>query len=307
MLEFPSINRNAEIRHDQLQIAELQQAPKSRHILWHKGHLLSQGDQDHYFSQHDISIYTEKLSTPIYLGQHESYTYFAYHVEQWHICFEKFEQTNLRAAGKLIDDYHIGLLFYSQGLLNWHKSHQYCAQCGSSTGITNSGHSRICKNTQCLKEHFPRIEPAVIFSVENKRNNEARLLLARQASWDENRYSVLAGFVEHGESLEQAVKREAAEEVGLTIDTVDYVASQPWPFPGSIMLGFECSTQTDTINLIDQELETAKWFTVKQIEAELKAGSLRMPYSVSISWHLVDRWYQKQTGKTLKSFLQTIK
>ncbi|MCW9018257.1 MAG: NAD(+) diphosphatase, partial [Kangiellaceae bacterium] len=199
----------------------------------------------------------------------------------------------------IADEEELGLLFHSQGLFNWHRNHKYCAACGCKTEIGNAGHSRKCQNEECNKDHFPRIDPAVIFTISDNSQNKDRLLLARQAAWDEGRYSVIAGFVEPGESLENAVIRETYEEVGLKLKSASYVASQPWPFPSSMMVGFEAVTDTNEITLIDNELEHAMWISADEMIEEIESGKLKLPFSVSISWHLIDRWFHQQTGRSL--------
>ena len=306
MLNYPPIDRHAEIRNDKIAINNLQQAANSRTILWHKGQVLVKDKAVKLFQTDELETIQGHLSEPIYLGKHDGSPYFTCHIDKWTKSCEAFETVNLRTAGLFVTETQLGLLFYSQGLFNWHRSHQFCANCGSKTHISSAGHSRTCQNNDCVKQHFPRIEPAVIFSITNNRESQSRLLLARQASWDKNRYSVLAGFVEPGESLENAVRREGFEEVGLKIDDVSYIASQPWPFPASLMLGFESETNEETITLIDDELEEAIWVTAQEMNTKIRSGELKLPFSVSISWHLIDRWYGAQTGDSLKSLLESI-
>jgi NAD+ diphosphatase len=141
----------------------------------------------------------------------------------------------------------------------------------------------------------------VIFSVVNQTGPESLILLGRQARWDKGRYSVIAGFVEPGESLEDAVRREALEETGLRLHRVSYIASQPWPFPDSLMVGFDCETEDRHIELKDQELEAANWFSASDIEKGVRSGELSMPFKLSISWYLIDRWFRHQTGDTIAS------
>ena len=300
MIYYSPIDRQAHIRRNNLTIEQYASSPDSLNLLWHKGKLIIQDNNQLYFSTSELREVEEKLSTPLYLGEHQQKSYFAYHLDEWHSGYDHLSLVDLRSASQLVADYHLGLLFYSKGLLNWHHNHRFCAKCGSETTITQSGHARKCVNSKCDKEHFPRIEPAVISSIVNNQKSESKLLLARQANWPDKRYSVIAGFVEPGESLEAAVKREALEEVGLKIDEVSYFASQPWPFPSSLMVGFESVTSQSKITLIDDELETARWFTAKEIESEILAGDLLVPYSVSISWYLIDNWFKQQTGYSLQ-------
>lgn len=302
MLLSSSINRHAEVRDDEQFIQQTHQLNTSQTLVWRNGEVFSHSQQSYFFSYSEIQNHLSYLSKPIYLGKHSGISYFTCHLENWHEDFSKYHTYNLRTAGLYANEQELGLLFYSLGLLNWHRNHGFCGKCGASTKFAKSGHSRICSNSQCAKEHFPRIEPAVIFSVEN-RQSEPKLLLARQANWDENRYSVLAGFVEPGESLEQAVAREGFEEVGLNLEKIEYVASQPWPFPSSLMLGFESETTGDQVRLLDQELEKSIWVTAEELVNKIKSQELKLPYSVSISWFLIDRWFTRQTGHSLKTVI----
>lgn len=210
------------------------------------------------------------------------------------------ELLNLRKASLTISGFHLGLLYHSQGMINWHKNHPYCSKCGNSTRMTHSGHERKCNNPGCNRSHYPKIDPAVIFSVVNNTGAESKILLARQAGWDEHRHSVLAGYVEPGETLEDTVKREALEETGLQVENIVYEGSQPWPFPGQIMLGFSSQTSQWDINLIDLELESARWFSAAEIDSKVNKGKLKMPFQASISWQLVNTWFRQQTGYELK-------
>jgi len=301
MLSYPQINRHAEIRGDESAVTSLFNTPQSSIILWHQGKVITQNEQLVFFTRHEIEQLAETFAFQLYLGKDQQQTYFACYLEQLPDELAAYQLVNVRTAGLFVNQQELGLLFYAQGLFNWHKGHGYCANCGHTTEITNSGHARRCENSNCQKQHFPRIEPAVIFSVINNCESESRILLARQGAWDENRYSVLAGFVEAGESLENAVRREGFEEVGLVIDEVSYVASQPWPFPSSLMLGFETETSEHEIRLIDEEIEKAIWVTASEMKSKIQSGHLKLPYSVSISWHLIDRWFNDQTGDSLRN------
>lgn len=303
MFSYSLIDRNAEIRTDTTLILDALNSDQSRMLIWFEGELLTHNNSPKYFEAVEVIKLKKDLSEPVYLGKHESTWYFSCQLNRWHEDLGSFELKNLRSASRLVDDYHLGLLFYSQGVLNWHRNHAFCSNCGSDTTIINAGHTRQCNNSDCGKMHYPKIDPAVIFSIINSSGPQSKILLGRQSSWDENRYSVIAGFVEHGETLEDAVRREAYEETSMKVEKVSYVASQPWPFPDSLMIGFECETNQNDIVLIDKELEKASWFSAGDIEQQVKSGELKMPFSVSISWHLIDRWFRKQKGYPL-NFLE---
>jgi NAD+ diphosphatase len=197
----------------------------------------------------------------------------------------------------------LGLAFYAQGILNWLHNHRHCSRCGHATEIRQAGFSRQCLNSECGKVSYPKIDPAVIFSVINTSAAEQRILLGRQPTWDPMRYAVIAGFVEPGETLEDAVRREAYEETGLVLESVDYVGSQSWPFPDSLMVGFTATTTQNEIVLADQELEHAAWFSATEIENRLREGSLKMPFPISISRYLIDIWFTAQRGYPLNDIV----
>ncbi|MBW1645114.1 MAG: NAD(+) diphosphatase, partial [Deltaproteobacteria bacterium] len=147
------------------------------------------------------------------------------------------------------------LLFYARALLYWHRRQRFCGDCGQPTASRWGGHLRQCVNPDCGSQHFPRTDPAIIVRVADGE----RCLLARQPAWPPGMFSVLAGFVEPGETLEEAVAREVREEAGIEVEAVTYVASQPWPFPGSLMLGFTARAAGGRLVCADDELEEVRW------------------------------------------------
>jgi len=305
------LNRRGETRNDSLKIDQLFEDELSQILISHKGKFLFRENKPCHYNLQQLKAIdpvfgsTEKDDTDqiarIYLGEYQDIHYFLIQIPKLYDELESLQLIDLRSAALSSELFDIGALFYSQGLINWHFNHTFCAKCGSRSKMVHSGHSRICENPNCQKEHFPRIEPAVIFSIQTKVDGLSKILLARQANWPAKRYSVVAGFAEHGETLEHAVQREALEEVGINVTNVKYVASQPWPFPASLMIGFTCETKEQNIRLVDQELEHAEWFSAEEIKNASEKGDLLMPFSVSISWHLVDQWYREQTGESLTS------
>ena len=192
----------------------------------------------------------------------------------------------LRDVGTLLDDTGAGLFTAALALANWHAVHPRCARCGTPTVVVQAGWSRSCP--ACGAEHYPRTDPAVIMAIVD---DEDRLLLGRQAAWPPKRYSTLAGFVEPGESLEAAVRREVAEESGVVVGEVEYRGSQPWPFPASLMLGFRGHAVGTAVEADGVELVHARWWTREEFEADLATGELLLPSRVSIARRLVEDWY----------------
>jgi len=172
-------------------------------------------------------------------------------------------------------------------LSRWHASHGFCASCGQSTKIIRGGWSRRCPS--CTAEHFPRVDPVVIMLVEH----DERLLLGRQPHYPPGRYSALAGFVEVGENIEAAVARELFEEAGIRARNVRYVASQPWPFPSSLMVGCHAEAENDELTIDRAELDDARWFTREEIAAALtenSEGPFQPPPKAAIARTLLERW-----------------
>jgi len=193
---------------------------------------------------------------------------------------------DLRAFGPLLPQRTGSLLAYARGLAHWHSRHRFCGVCGSPTIGAEAGHVRICISPECKTHHFPRTDPAVIMLV----TDGDRMLLGRQAVWMKGMYSTLAGFVEPGESLEEAVAREVKEEAGIEVEDAVYHSSQPWPFPSSIMLGFYATAKSRDIRLNDKELEDARWFSRDWVRAHVDDEFFRLPRKDSISRRLIEDW-----------------
>jgi NAD+ diphosphatase len=193
---------------------------------------------------------------------------------------------HLRDAGAILPHAEGGLAAYLMGLLNWHRRHRFCANCGAATVIAEAGYSRRCR--ACGATHFPRTDPVVIMLVEHA----GKVLLGRHAGWPPGRYSALAGFVSPGESLEEAVVREVREESGIEARDPFFVTSQPWPFPSSLMLGFHASSDGGEPRTNDDELEDVRWFALDTIRAAIAGDTSRLvlPTPISIARFLLGRW-----------------
>jgi NAD+ diphosphatase len=191
---------------------------------------------------------------------------------------------DLRYLGSVLPVEEANLAAHARALVLWHGIQRHCGVCGSPSRAESGGNTRICTSDVCTTQVFPRVDPAIIVLV----SSGDRCLLGRQQGWPEGRYSTIAGFVEPGESLEDAVRREVAEETNIVVGEVRYHSSQPWPFPSSLMLGFSAVAHTSDIKLNDGELEDARWFTRK----ELRSGFPKLPYRLSIARRLVDGWLE---------------
>ena len=188
----------------------------------------------------------------------------------------------LRALAATIPGSDAAIAAHAVAMVMWHRRHRFCGACGTPTDVQEAGHSRKCPN--CGLHHFPRTDPAVIMLV----TDGERAVLGRRPG-AVGRWSVLAGFVEPGETLEQAVAREVKEEVGLNVTHARYLASQPWPFPANLMLGFEARAEYGPI-VLDDELEEARWFTRAELRENLASRGMDVPAPISIASHLIQAW-----------------
>ncbi len=178
----------------------------------------------------------------------------------------------------------------ARSLIDWHARHRFCARCGQSTKIAKGGWQRVCG--ACAGEHFPRVDPVTIMLVEH----EGNVLLGRQPRFPARRFSALAGFVEPGESIEEAVAREIFEEAGVRVRDVSYVASQPWPFPSQLMIGCHSHTDDPTLTIDATEIEEARWFSRAEVAEAMEGGedgAFIAPPQHAVAHHLLD-WWLKQ-------------
>lgn len=196
---------------------------------------------------------------------------------------------DLRQVGAQLDDTEAGALTEATALGNWHVSHLHCPRCGAATTVGAAGHERRCPVDGTSQ--FPRHDPAVIMTVSDR---AGRLLLGRQGRWPVGRYSAFAGFVEAGESLEQAVARELYEEAGVTVRELEYLGSQPWPFPASLMLAFHVETDDEIAVPDGCEIVETRWFERDTIEDLVRRGEVGLPGRVSVARRLVERWLGRQ-------------
>ena len=210
---------------------------------------------------------------------------------------------DLRRVGPTMEADEAALAAYARSALRWHRCSRYCGHCGAASESRNGGHLRICSNADCGREIYPRTDPAVIMLVEERSSEKSppRCLLASHHRSPPGSYSTLAGFVEPGESLEDAVAREVFEEVGIRLVSVNYLGSQPWPFPASIMLGFRAVAETTEILIDPAEIGDAQWFTPDEVaklgEWSDPTARRRLSPKHSIARYLIDSWLRDVTGR----------
>ena len=227
---------------------------------------------------------------PVYLGRAHGLHYFAVAVGDDNSKTNEFQE--LRYLAPLLSKNDASLLGYAVMMLTWQRNHRFCSVCSSPTISISSGHILKCTGASCGIEHYPRIDPAIIGLVEYGE----KILLGRKSDWPERRYSAMAGFVEPGESAEQALVREVAAETGIEVIEASYQSSQPWPFPGSLMLGYFAKASTDQIHLKDGELQDARWFTRQQLANNIENGTFLPPTSASIAFRLIEAWFNESSN-----------
>ena len=278
------IDRSGERRKDPEWLSDALHSDDSRYVpVWHD-QCLTTGDPANAVlltrQQLGRSVDEHEL---IFLGVFKDHPTFAVAFDGAEMPFAdlgKFQE--LRYLGTVLPPDEANLVAHARALVLWHASQVFCGLCGSAARPGAAGNSRICINADCGREIFPRVDPAIIVLVEHG----DRCLLGRQANWPENRYSTIAGFVEPGESLEDAVRREVYEETNIRVGKVHYHSSQPWQFPSSLLLGFTAEATSGDIELNDGELEDARWFTRDELRSEFP----KLPFRISIARRLVDHW-----------------
>ena len=296
------LDRVAERRDDVDWVVQQQHSPAARHLLLDsqgEAFLRRDGDALRWLDAGERTQWVPGLPATLLgmIGQQPHFMLVLDDAQQSAPLAQTLDarRMNLRAAALQLPAHEAGLFAYAKGLSHWQHETRHCARCGAPLQLVAAGHRAQCTSSECARLHFPRTDAAVIMLVER----EGACLLGRQAGWPAGRYSTLAGFVEPGESLEDAVRREVAEESGVVVDRVHYHSSQPWPMPASLMVGFIATARTSQIRLRDGELEDARWFTPAQIVEGLADGSFLPSMPLSVSYQLLARWLDERAGLDL--------
>jgi NAD+ diphosphatase len=230
----------------------------------------------------------------ILLGLIEDTTYFSVKIkDKENASFlsknNKGEFLNLKNINPLLKLQHSTLLSLARFMVDWNSKHRFCGKCGSPTKSAEAGNLRICKNEACKLNHFPSMDPAIIVLV----SSAEKCLLGSQDFWPRGMYSTIAGFVEPGENIEDAVIREVKEETGISVTDIRYQSSQPWLFPSSLMLGFTAKAKNNNIIINQDELNDVRWFSREEIKAKVSNGTVKLPSKVSIAYNLIESWFNK--------------
>src|SRR5229473_4581910 len=293
----PYVDRAGHLRQDAAWFASALADAGSRVVpVWNSRSLIAEGETPRaaFPTLGEIADRRPDPDALVLLGRVDETNFFAYEIEGVDppqlAGGARFE--DLRLVASLLPPDEAGLLGYARAMISWRRRHRFCGSCGTKTIPAKGGHVLVCTNAGCRHEQFPRLDPAIIVLV----SDGDRALLGRQASWPIGRYSTIAGFVEPGESLEDAVAREVFEEMGIRVDAIEHHSSQPWPFPASLMLGFTAHAVTTEVHLRDQELEDARWFT----RAELASNGALLPPRQSISFRLIEHWFDAGSDVRLR-------
>jgi NAD+ diphosphatase len=288
------LDRAGHRRKDAAWLAERLADPATRFVpLWRSQNLVLQTEPRAVLLEaRHVEVFAAE---PVLLGLHRETALFAVDLSSHEAPLEGLgldmpaEFMDLRRVGPLLAREEGSILAYARGILWWHQRHRFCGVCGAPAASSDAGHVRVCTNAECRAQHFPRTDPAVIMLV----HDGDRCLLGRQSIWLPGMHSTLAGFVEPGESLEEAVAREVKEETSIEVDEVTYHSSQPWPFPSSIMLGFHARAATTEIRVDPTELETARWFDRRFLLEHQDDDTFHMPRRDSIARRLIEDWLHR--------------
>lgn len=296
------LDRLVEFRDDATWVSRALNSAATRFVpMWRSRSLIevsAQGQMAVYLKHGELDD-LESIQPPTLLGTDGKRYFFAVSINdrQREAVLESHPEASfldLRRASVDMDAKHAGVLAYAKALHYWQHRHGFCGVCGHPNRLQSSGHKLVCSNEECARQSFPRIDPAIIVLV----THENACLLGRNANWPPRRFSTLAGFVEPGESLEDAVVREVFEESHVRLKDIRYISSQPWPFPASSMCGFYAEAESREC-MASEELEELRWFTVEELTEAVRDHSVLLSAPVSIAFRLLADWYKQQGGGDL--------
>jgi NAD+ diphosphatase len=287
-LAVAEIDRSAHLRSDE---AYLQSSwPNALVLQFNSEKFASQSNQLTFVKGASLGEYDSQID--YFLGVKDGENFFLRHLNDETLTSE-FK--SLRAIGSFLSPRDIGLAVHAQGLANWHSKHPRCSLCGGPTVVVLAGAVRRCPTDQ--SEHYPRTDSAIIVLIKNDKD---QILLGRQKVWPKYRFSTFAGFVEPGESFEHCVIREVREEAGVELTKINYLGSQPWPFPASLMIAFEAITNTPELARPDgDEIEEIRWFSREEMKSAILDKSLILPFEISVARQMINAWYGAGADKDL--------
>ena len=287
-LAVAEIDRSAHLRSDE---AYLQSSwPNALVLQFNSEKFASQSNQLTFVKGASLGEYDSQID--YFLGVKDGENFFLRHLNDETLTSE-FK--SLRAIGSFLSPRDIGLAVHAQGLANWHSKHPRCSLCGGPTAVVLAGAVRRCSADQ--SEHYPRTDGAIIVLIKDDKD---QVLLGRQKVWPKHRFSTFAGFVEPGESFEHCVIREVREEAGVELTKINYLGSQPWPFPASLMIAFEAVTNAPELARADgDEIEEIRWFSREDMKAAIADKSLILPLEISVARQMINAWYGDGAEKDL--------
>lgn len=303
-LTTSSLDRMAGIRFKKQDFRALLNSPEALFVIVKKGeNLLSDnnGADPLFLKKSELKNVSVTEDNCFLLGYKDANVYFALGLaENSNFTLPAdAEFSGLRKSKLQVKNWTGSLLAYTNALITWHGNHGFCGKCGSPTKPQELGQARYCTDEDCKTPHYPRTDPAIIVVV----TRGDKCLMARKSEWADGMYSLVAGYVDHGESLEDTVVREVMEETSIKVKSVHYHSSQPWPFPYTLMVGFFAEAENDEIHVDTHELEDAQWFSREEIIEGLKAGSHKLPTILSISRKLITDWFDQGSAGKLEDYL----
>lgn len=295
------LNREAHLRNDEQWIQSALTSPQSFFYALHKEKIITVEEQPLCLDAEQFNSLNTVGLTPLFLGTKYKQIYFAIDFDDLRHLQPVITQPKVVSLRDIADDLDMetaSVLAYAQLMSHWLTGYRFCRRCGNGYIPRQGGHVLKCSSPSCAHTEFPRINPAVIMRV----TCGDKILLARQPKWPPNRYSVLAGFVETGETLEHAVMRETKEESGIDVDQIYYHSSQPWPFPNSLMIGFCVQTRNMTLDIENDDLESALWLNADELIDHMNERTVILSPPISISHRLIEDWFMEQTGRSIKEW-----
>lgn len=269
--------------------------------VWHDKFLVSQQGLEPkvaFLPTSQLQDIVQNTHLFIFLGKEEGCSYFAIDItklkqnkdfwQQW----GEFQPLIQISLSRISNRQEMTVLAYAKMMVHWHSTQNFCNNCGSKTQSTWAGHVQQCSNNACAKKHFPRTDSAIMALI----TYQDRVLLVRQPNLKpKHRFTLVTGFVEPGERMEDTVQREALEEVGLTVHNIRYHSSQPWPFPAALMMGFRAEATHPNLQLLDKELEAARWFTRAQLKEALDSNEIYLASGIALSSMLIYEWFKEES------------
>ena len=287
-LAAAEVDRSAHLRSDEAYIKSAW--PNASVLQFSSEKFASQSNQLAFVKGASLGEYDSQ--SDYFLGVKDGENFFLRHLNDE---TSKSEFKSLRAIGSFLSPRDIGLAVHAQGLANWHSKHPRCSLCGGPTVVVLAGAVRRCPTDE--SEHYPRTDSAIIVLIKNDKD---QILLGRQKVWPKYRFSTFAGFVEPGESFEHCVIREVREEAGVELTKINYLGSQPWPFPASLMIAFEAITNTPELARPDgDEIEEIRWFSREEMKSAILDKSLILPFEISVARQMINAWYGDGADKDL--------